>query len=59
MGSPPFLGTWEDPIGRGLKKKTLQEKGRGVAIGRKTAHSTQFPYLNKFCKIREQAIVKF
>jgi len=58
MGSPPFLGTWEDPIGRGLKKDPTRERERGC-YWEKTAHSTQFPYLNKFCKIREQAIVKF
>ena len=24
--SPPFFGTWENPIGMGVKKKTVQRK---------------------------------
>ena len=36
----PFYGTWENPIGMGVKKKS---KGKGLLLG-KTAHSTQFPY---------------
>jgi len=33
MGSPPFLGTWEDPIGRGLKKRPCKRKGEGLLLG--------------------------
>ena len=39
--SPPFLGTWENPIGMGVKKKSPKEKD---CYPEKTAHSTQFPY---------------
>ena len=38
---PPFLGTWENPIGMGVKKKK-SPKAR-VYYWEKTAHSTQFP----------------
>ena len=37
---PPFNGTWENPIGMGVKKKVQR---RGFATGKKTAHSTKFP----------------
>ena len=40
---PPFLGTWENPIGMGVKKKKSKSKGKGLLLG-KTAHSTQFQY---------------
>ena len=31
-GSPPFLGTWENPIGMGVKKK--KSKGKGLLLGK-------------------------
>ena len=34
---PPFYGTWENPLGMGVKKKIPKAK-------EKTAHSTIFPY---------------
>ena len=30
--SPPFIGTWENPIGMGVKKK--KSKGRGLLLGK-------------------------
>ena len=41
--SPPFIGTWENPIGMGVKKKSPSPKAR-VYYLEKTAHSTQFPF---------------
>ena len=29
---PPFLGTWENPIGMGVKKK--KSKGKGLLLGK-------------------------
>ena len=29
--SPPFFGTWENPIGMGVKKKS---KGKGLLLGK-------------------------
>ena len=29
--SPPFFGTWENPVGAGVKKKT---KGKGLLLGK-------------------------
>ena len=34
--SPPFIGTWENPIGMGVKQK----KGQGLLLA-KTFHSIQ------------------
>ena len=35
---PPFIGTWDNPIGMGVKKKTLkrktQKKGKGLLLGK-------------------------
>ena len=31
-GSPPFFGTWENPIGMGVKKK--KSKGKGLLLGK-------------------------
>ncbi|CAH3185477.1 unnamed protein product [Porites lobata] len=28
--SPPFFGTWENPIGMGVKKKKSKSKGKGI-----------------------------
>ena len=39
---PPFFGTWENPIGMGVKKKA-PKKGKGLLLGKK-AHSAGFPY---------------
>ena len=45
--SPPFIGTWENPIGMGtplpIKKKKPSPKAR-VYYWEKTAHSTRFPF---------------
>ena len=30
--SPPFFGTWENPIGMGIKKK--KSKGKGLLLGK-------------------------
>ena len=30
--SPPFFGTWENPIGMGVKKK--KSKGKGLLLGK-------------------------
>ena len=32
--SPPFIGTWENPIGMGLKKKKSKSKGKGLLLGK-------------------------
>ena len=32
---PPFLGTWENPIGMGIKKKKMpKSKGKGILLGK-------------------------
>ena len=37
---PPFIGTWDNPIGMGLKKKApkrkTQKKGQGLLLGKKS-----------------------
>ena len=32
--SPPFFGTWENPIGMGVKKKKPKSKGSGLLLGK-------------------------
>ena len=32
--SPPFIGTWENPIGMGIKKKKPKSKGKGILLGK-------------------------
>ena len=32
--SPPFIGTWENPIGMGVKKKSPKEKD--ILLGKKS-----------------------
>ena len=32
--SPPFIGTWKNPIGMGLKKKKPKSKGSGLLLGK-------------------------
>ena len=32
--SPPFIGTWENPIGMGVKKKKPKSKGSGLLLGK-------------------------
>ena len=32
--SPPFIGTWESPIGMGVKKKKSNSKGKGLLLGK-------------------------
>ena len=32
--SPPFIGTWENPIGMGVKKKKTKSKGKGLLLGK-------------------------
>ena len=32
--SPPFIGTWENPIGMGVKKKMSKSKGKGLLLGK-------------------------
>ena len=46
--SPPFLGTWENPIGMGVKpkkKKKTQKKGEGLLLG-KNSPFKNVPLLN-------------
>ena len=31
---PPFIGTWENPIGMGVKKKKSKSKGKGLLLGK-------------------------
>ena len=31
--SPPFIGTWDNPIGMGIKKKATK-KGKGLLLGK-------------------------
>ena len=44
---PPFIGSWKDPIGMGVKKKPKSKGEKSpkarVCCWEKTAHSTQFP----------------
>ena len=41
---PPFIGTWENPIGAGVKKKAKKKRAKAkVCYWEKTAHSTKFP----------------
>ena len=32
--TPPFIGTWENPIGMGVKKKKTKSKGSGLLLGK-------------------------
>ena len=32
--TPPFIGTWENPIGMGVKKKKPKSKGTGLLLGK-------------------------
>ena len=32
--SPPFIGTWPNPIGMGVKKKKTKSKGSGLLLGK-------------------------
>ena len=32
--SPPFIGSWENPIGMGVKKKKSKSKGSGLLLGK-------------------------
>ena len=62
--SPPFFGTWENPIGMGVKpkkkppKKKTQKRAK-VYFLEKTVHSLESQYLDQFCKIREQTIEQY
>ena len=51
--SPPFFGTWENPIGMGVKKKKSPRAKDGpqgrVFYQEKTARSTQFPFSVPYC----------
>ena len=31
---PPFIGTWENPVGMGVKKKRSKSKGKGLLLGK-------------------------
>ena len=31
---PPFIGSWENPIGMGVKKKKPKSKGKGILLGK-------------------------
>ena len=31
--SPPFFGTWENPVGMGVKRKKKERKGKGLLLG--------------------------
>ena len=32
--SPPFIGSWDSPIGMGVKKKKTKSKGSGLLLGK-------------------------
>ena len=32
--SPPFIGSWDSPIGMGVKKKKTKPKGKGLLLGK-------------------------
>ena len=32
--SPPFFGTWSNPVGMGVKKKKTKSKGSGLLLGK-------------------------
>ena len=32
--SPPFIGTWNNPIGMGVKKKKPKSRGKGILLGK-------------------------
>ena len=32
--SPPFFGSWENPVGAGVKKKTTKKRGKGLLLGK-------------------------
>ena len=32
--SPPFIGSWDNPIGMGVKKKKSKSKGEGLLLGK-------------------------
>ena len=36
---PPFFGTWENPIGMGVKKKKAPKKGKGLLLGKNSPFS--------------------
>ena len=38
--SPPFIGSWENPIGMGVKKKKPKSKGRGLLLGKNSPFSS-------------------
>ena len=42
--SPPFFGTWENPIGMGVKKKKPKSKGSGLLLG-KNSPLNSIPFL--------------
>ena len=37
--SPPFIGSWENPIGMGVKKK-MPQKGKGLILGKNSPFSS-------------------
>ena len=39
--SPPFIGSWKNPIGMGVKKKRTSKKRARVCFSEKTVHSTE------------------
>ena len=34
MYPPPFIGSWKNPVGMGLKKKKPRKKGKGLLLGK-------------------------
>ena len=37
---PPFLGSWENPIGMGVKKKKPKSRGKGLLLGKNSPFSS-------------------
>ena len=53
--SPPFVGTWNNPVGMGVKNKE-EDKGCWLA---KTVHSIQSQFWEQYFKLHQQTIVKY
>jgi len=45
----PFIGSWDKTMGYGTKRKV--QIGKGTTVRKKTVHSTQFQYSDKYSKI--------
>ena len=49
--SPPFFGTWENPIGMGVKKKKSKSKGKGLLLGKNSPFNS-IPILGNMLYLR-------